>query len=57
MVPIPGSVKAARVKENLEAGNVVLSESKIQEISGLLDTHPVKGGRYAGGVTEVILWG
>ncbi|KAG8888166.1 hypothetical protein FRB98_008275 [Tulasnella sp. 332] len=57
MVPIPGSVRATRVKENLEAGNVVMSESEIQEISGLLDTHPVKGGRYAGGDTELRLWG
>lgn len=57
MVPIPGSVKAARVKENLEAGSVVLSESEVQEISGILDTLPVRGGRYAGGPTEVHLWG
>ncbi|KAG8852673.1 hypothetical protein FRB96_008529 [Tulasnella sp. 330] len=57
MVPIPGSVKAARMKENLDAGKVVLSESEREEISGLLDKYPVKGGRYAGGPTETDLWG
>ncbi|KAG9002793.1 hypothetical protein FRB94_004739 [Tulasnella sp. JGI-2019a] len=57
IVPIPGSGKAERVKENLEAGAIILSEEEIEEISGLMDKHPVKGGRYADGPTDAYLWG
>ncbi|KAG9002790.1 hypothetical protein FRB94_004736 [Tulasnella sp. JGI-2019a] len=57
VVSIPGSGKAARVKENLEAGAIILSEEDVKEISGLLDKYPVKGGRYADDQSDAHLWG
>lgn len=38
IVPIPGSRKLERLKENFEAGNVVLTQAEIDEIDKRLDT-------------------
>ena len=46
IIPIPGSRKPERLKENLEAGNVVLSAEEITAIDKRLDgmTFDVFGG-------------
>ena len=38
IIPIPGSRKPERLKENLEAGNVMLSAEEIAAIDKRLDT-------------------
>lgn len=38
IIPIPGSRKIERLKENFEAGNIVLSEKEISDIDAMLDT-------------------
>lgn len=38
IVPIPGSRKIERLKENFEAGNVVLTREEIAMIDSRLDT-------------------
>ena len=46
IIPIPGSRKPERLKENLEAGNVILSAEEIAAIDKQLDrmTFDVFGG-------------
>ncbi|KZT29616.1 Aldo/keto reductase [Neolentinus lepideus HHB14362 ss-1] len=58
MIPIPGSSNKKRTLENLAAVNVELSAQDMEEISKILDTHEIKGGRYRDG-DEVVqnLWG
>ena len=38
VIPIPGSRKIERLKENLNSANIVLTESEIKEIDNRLDT-------------------
>ena len=38
IVPIPGSRKLERLKENFEAGNIILTNSEIAMIDSKLDT-------------------
>ena len=38
LIPIPGSRKIERLKENFEAGNVVLTKEEIAMIDSRLDT-------------------
>ena len=47
IVPIPGSRKENRLRENFGAGDVVLSGAEIAKIDSLLDTMnlPVYGRR------------
>jgi len=57
VVPLPGSSKASRVKENLDAGKIRFTEEELKEINEVLANHPVKGARYFGGGAEEALWG
>lgn len=43
IVPIPGSRKTQRIRENFEAGNVVLSAQEVAEIDARLDSIPTSG--------------
>jgi pyridoxine 4-dehydrogenase len=43
--------------ENLQAGDVELSAEDLAEIGQLLETYPVKGGRYIDGMEQHLhLW-
>ncbi|KAJ8502137.1 hypothetical protein ONZ51_g229 [Trametes cubensis] len=58
VLPLPGSSRKERTLENLAGGDVILSEEDKQEIAHVLETHPVKGGRYADDPsTDSLLWG
>lgn len=46
IIPIPGSSKASRVKENLDAAKLKFTEEEMKEINDALAANPVKGGRY-----------
>ncbi|KAG8996475.1 hypothetical protein FRB94_008271 [Tulasnella sp. JGI-2019a] len=46
VVPIPGSSKASRVKENLGAAKLVLTDGDLKEITAALEENTVQGGRY-----------
>ena len=47
-----------RTLENLAGGDVILSEEEKKEVAHILETHPVKGGRYADDPsTDALLWG
>ena len=37
IVPIPGSHKLQRIRENIEAGNIILSEKEVADIDSQLD--------------------
>lgn len=43
IVPIPGSRKIGRIRENFEAGNVVLTDGEVAEIDAQLDRIPTSG--------------
>jgi hypothetical protein len=45
-IPIPGSSKPDRVKDNVDSVNVKLSEQELKGIQGILDTFEPKGERY-----------
>lgn len=45
VVPLPGSGRAERVKENLGAANVNLSEAEVSEVLEAVEAHGVKGAR------------
>ncbi|KIJ38065.1 hypothetical protein M422DRAFT_33413 [Sphaerobolus stellatus SS14] len=55
MLPIPGSSKASRTIENLQAADIILTEDEKAEINGILDTIQVKGARYQASTPG--LWG
>ncbi|KIJ26326.1 hypothetical protein M422DRAFT_272616 [Sphaerobolus stellatus SS14] len=55
MLPIPGSSKASRTIENLQAADITLTEDEKAEINGILDTIQVKGARYQASTPG--LWG
>ncbi|KAG8844227.1 hypothetical protein FRB96_003231 [Tulasnella sp. 330] len=46
VVPIPGSSKAARVKENFGSADILLTPEDLKAIHGVLEENPVQGGRY-----------
>ncbi|TFK49578.1 Aldo/keto reductase [Heliocybe sulcata] len=58
MVPIPGSAKTKHLLENLASVNVELTSEDMDEITKILESHEIKGGRYREG-DEVAqnLWG
>jgi len=55
MIPIPGSSKYTRTRENLEAGEIILSEEEKAEIDGVFSSFSVKGSRYT--ANTPLLWG
>jgi len=57
VVPMPGSSKASRVKENSDAGKIRFNEEELQEIHNMLAKVEVKGGRYYGNEARELLWG
>jgi pyridoxine 4-dehydrogenase len=44
IIPIPGSSKPERVKEN--AVIVTLTEAEMKELDGIVAQFPISGGRY-----------
>ncbi|KAJ7233756.1 aldo/keto reductase [Mycena rebaudengoi] len=58
VIPLPGSSKASRTLENLEAGDVVLSAADVKEMNDVVEKYGVKGDRWFG-VPEgqLHLWG
>ncbi|KAJ7294084.1 aldo/keto reductase [Mycena rebaudengoi] len=48
VIPMPGSSKATRTLENLEAGDVVLSAEEMEEIGDVIGRYGVKGDRAMG---------
>lgn len=47
IVPIPGTTKQARLMENIEAVNVVLTDADVNEISTLSSEIVIEGARYS----------
>ncbi|KAJ7652126.1 aldo/keto reductase [Mycena polygramma] len=45
VIPLPGSSKASRTLENLQAGDIVLNAGELKELSEIIATHGVKGDR------------
>ncbi|WVQ83795.1 hypothetical protein IAT38_005939 [Cryptococcus sp. DSM 104549] len=45
-IPIPGSSKADRVRDNAEATRITLSAEEYEQINKILDSFEVKGDRY-----------
>lgn len=43
IIPIPGTTKMHRLKENLEAGNIELIKEEVERIDHALDTLPMSG--------------
>ncbi|PWN50923.1 Aldo/keto reductase [Violaceomyces palustris] len=56
IVPIPGTSKPDRVRENASSANVTLKESEIQEIDRILQNHKVHGDRYNQVIRQHGLW-
>ncbi|KAJ7809692.1 aldo/keto reductase [Mycena olivaceomarginata] len=48
VIPLPGSSKATRTLENLEGGDVVVDAGEVEELSGIIAKHGVKGDRGMG---------
>ena len=46
VIPIPGSSKASRVKDNTAAGNIDLSAEELKTINDTLEAAEIAGGRY-----------
>ncbi|KAJ7072879.1 aldo/keto reductase [Mycena amicta] len=58
VIPIPGSSKANRTLENLQAGDVELSAEDVKKVSDIIAKHGVKGDRANGMPPEKMhLWG
>ncbi|KAG8907151.1 hypothetical protein FRB99_005259 [Tulasnella sp. 403] len=60
VIPLPGSSKPSRVKENFAAGNIKFTEEELTELNQVIADTPVVGGRYFGGENEKTqqhLWG
>ncbi|KAF5325869.1 hypothetical protein D9611_000977 [Ephemerocybe angulata] len=55
--PLPGSSKASRALENLEAGDIKLSDKDFAETTRIIDEFEVKGDRYYGDDKAAHLWG
>ncbi|MGB8357309.1 MAG: aldo/keto reductase [Bacteroidales bacterium] len=54
IVPIPGTTKLHRLKENLEAAEVELSSEEFQELNTSSSKIKVQGERYSGGSAKLI---
>ncbi len=54
IVPIPGTTKLHRVKENLGAGEIELSATDLQEIENVLAAINVQGARYPQQMQQLI---
>jgi len=54
IVPIPGTTKPSRLKENLGAASVELSESDLSEIQAAADAIPVQGERYTESMMKLV---
>ena len=54
IVPIPGTTKLHRLKENLGAAEVELSPSELQELNTASSKIKVQGERYSGGSAKLI---
>ena len=46
IVPIPGSCKLSRIKENIEATNIKLTAQELMEINKMLDKMELKAERW-----------
>ncbi|MFW9947259.1 MAG: aldo/keto reductase, partial [Candidatus Odinarchaeota archaeon] len=46
IVPIPGTTKLGRLKENLNSGDIELTPDELQNINNALDNIKIKGDRY-----------
>ncbi|KAI8998519.1 aldo/keto reductase [Trametes punicea] len=59
VIPLPGSTSKRRVLENLDAGDIELTEAELTEIDNIMAKHAVKGGRYRDDVDPAVLhlWG
>ncbi|KAJ7236187.1 aldo/keto reductase [Mycena rebaudengoi] len=58
VIPLPGSSKASRTLENLEAGEVELSATDVKEMNDVIEKYGVKGDRQMGLPEEKLrLWG
>ncbi|KAE9398134.1 aldo/keto reductase [Gymnopus androsaceus JB14] len=58
MIPLPGSSKASRTLENLQAGDIVLTPEESEAINDIIAANPVVGDRYVGASDEQAhLWG
>jgi len=57
VIPIPGSSKPSRVKENFAAANIELTNEELKEINDTLASHEVKGTRSFVGPVKERLWG
>jgi aryl-alcohol dehydrogenase-like predicted oxidoreductase len=44
--PIPGTTRIDHLQENIDAGNIRLSQEVITQLQHVLDTIPVHGNRY-----------
>lgn len=48
-MPIPGSSKVERIKENFDAVRVTFSKEELKEIEEVLEANEMIGGRYCDG--------
>lgn len=48
IIPIPGSTKIDRIKENLGALKVQLSDEEAKDIRNACENAEIRGGRYGG---------
>ncbi|WP_307680859.1 aldo/keto reductase [Thermoanaerobacter pentosaceus] len=46
IVPIPGTTKLERLKENIGAVSITFTEEELREINEALSKIPIQGGRY-----------
>ncbi|KAG8908121.1 hypothetical protein FRB99_000149 [Tulasnella sp. 403] len=57
VVPIPGSSKASRVRENFAAVDITFTPEELKEINDIIAETPIKGGRYRDLGSAELLWG
>ncbi len=60
VVPLPGTSKASRIKENFEAMNIQFTHEELKEINDVVESHQVMGNRYSDHPQErqvAHLWG
>ncbi|KAF5367387.1 hypothetical protein D9758_003752 [Tetrapyrgos nigripes] len=56
VIPLPGSSKASRTLENLEGGDVVLTEGELEELNEAIGRHKITGDRSFGEGINMHLW-
>ena len=54
IVPIPGTTKLHRLRENVEAASVELTEGDLRDIESAASQIPVQGARYSEGAQRMI---